>query len=116
MCDRYPQRQIMGFNDGPLLDPWTRSPSGLLRALARWESIPYRWAEAQPPRLVIKLHVSPRVAVDRKPGMCTEEIERRLKALARLQYPAGTRVVDVDADRSQEAVLLDCKGRVWETL
>jgi len=116
VCDRYPQRQIMGFNDGPLLDPWTRSASGVLRALARWESIPYRWAEAQPPRLVIKLHVSPRVAVDRKPGMRTEEIERRREALARLQYPDPTRVVDVDADRSRETVLLDCKRRIWETL
>jgi thymidylate kinase len=116
VCDRYPQHQIMGFNDGPLLDRWSRSPSGLLRALARWESIPYRWAEAQPPRLVIKLHVSPEVAVVRKPGMRPDEIQRRNGALASLRYPAGTRVVELDADRPWEAVLLDCKSRVWEIL
>jgi thymidylate kinase len=116
VCDRYPQQQIMGFNDGPLLDPWTRSASGVLRALARWESVPYRRAEERPPQLVIKLQVSPRVAVERKPEMRPEEIERRLAALASLRYPAGTRVADVDANRRPEAVLLDCKAGIWETL
>ena len=116
VCDRYPQRQIMGFNDGPLLDAWTGSRSAVLRALARWEAVPYRRAEAHPPQLVIKLRVSPAVAVGRRPEMRTEEIERRLAALASLRYPAGTRVADVDANQSAEAVLLECKARVWELL
>jgi thymidylate kinase len=116
VCDRFPQNQVMGFNDGPLLHRWSRSSSGLLRALARWESAPYRWAEAHPPQLVIKLHVSPEVAVARKPEMRVEEIQRRIGALVSLRYPAGTRVVDLDADRRWEAVLLDCKMRVWESL
>jgi hypothetical protein len=116
VCDRFPQNQVMGFNDGPLLHRWSRSSSGLLRALARWESAPYRWAEAHPPQLVIKLHVSPEVAVARKPEMHVEEIQRRIGALVSLRYPAGTRVVDLDADRRWEAVLLDCKMRVWESL
>ncbi len=114
--DRYPQHQVMGFNDGPLLNAWTRSPSGLRRALADWESRPYRWAEARPPQLVIKLRVSPEVAVVRKPGMRAEEIQRRLGALASLRYPAETRVVEVDADRPWEEVLLECKRRIWEIL
>jgi len=116
VCDRYPQNQVMGFNDGPLLHGWSRSASGLRRALARWESAPYRWADAHPPRLVIKLHVSPEVAVVRKPGMRAEEIQRRIGALVSLRYATGTRVVDLDADRPWEAVLLDCKTRVWEIL
>jgi len=114
--DRYPQHQVMGFNDGPLLNGWSRSASGLRRALARWESLPYRWAEAHPPQLVIKLRVSPEVAVVRKPGMHAEEIRRRLGALASLRYPAETRVVEVDADRPWEEVLIECKRRVWEIL
>jgi hypothetical protein len=114
--DRYPQHQVMGFNDGPLLSAWTGSSSGLRRALATWESRPYRWAESRPPQLVIKLRVSPEVAVVRKPGMRAEEIQRRLGALASLRYPAETRVVEVDADRPWEEVLLECKRRVWEIL
>jgi hypothetical protein len=58
ICDRFPQDQVMGFNDGPLLSHWLNHRSGLLRALARWERIPYRSARLYPPDLVIKLHVT----------------------------------------------------------
>jgi len=116
LCDRFPQNQVMGFNDGPLLQRWSRSPSRLLRALAEWEATPYRWADAHPPRLVIKLFVSPDVAVARKPEMRAGEIERRLGALVSLRFPAGTWVAEVDADRPWEAVLLDCQRKVWEIL
>jgi hypothetical protein len=116
VCDRYPQNQVLGFNDGPLLGRWSRSPSWLPRALARWESTPYRWAETRPPQLVIKLFVSPTVAIVRKPGMHAEEIERRLRALGSLRFPPQTRVLEVDADRPWEAVLLDCQRKLWEIL
>ncbi len=116
VCDRYPQDQVTGFNDGPLLDHWRGSGSRLLRALARWESAPYRRAMANPPELVIKLHVSVPVARLRKPGMDEDELQRRRAALVRLRFPAATRVVDVDADRPWEAVLLECKQEVWRSL
>jgi hypothetical protein len=116
VCDRYPQNQVMGFNDGPLLAAWSRSRSRLLRALAAWESVPYRRAEADPPRLVVKLRVSPEVAIRRKPDMRPEEIARRSAALERFRYPAGTRVVELSGDRPWEAVLLDAQRAVWEVL
>ena len=34
ICDRYPQTQFPGQNDGPLLWPWLSSPSPIRRALA----------------------------------------------------------------------------------
>jgi len=52
LCDRYPQNQVMGFNDGRLLHLWSGHRTRLLRAMARWESIPYRWAEADPPEVL----------------------------------------------------------------
>jgi len=116
VCDRYPQNQVMGFNDGPLLHRWSDHRSRLLRALARWESIPYRWAEADPPDLVIKLRVSPEVARQRKPDMHPAEIQRRIRAVASLRYPARTRVVEVDSDRTWDEVLLEAKRHVWEAL
>jgi len=36
LTDRYPQAQIAGFNDGPLLAHWADHPSGWRRRLARW--------------------------------------------------------------------------------
>jgi len=116
VCDRYPQNQVMGFNDGPLLAVWSRSPSRLLRALAAWESIPYVRAETDPPRLVVKLRVSPEVAIRRKPDMHPEEIVRRNAALERFRYPAGTRVVELSGDRPWESVLLEAQRAVWAVL
>jgi thymidylate kinase len=69
VCDRYPQNQIMGFADGPLLDRWQYARSPWLRMLARWEATPYAWAQAHAPDLVLKLRVTPGVAVRRKPEM-----------------------------------------------
>ncbi|HXV62817.1 MAG TPA: hypothetical protein VEK15_19115, partial [Vicinamibacteria bacterium] len=47
LCDRYPQNQVLGFNDGPLLSEWRTHPSRILRSLAKWEATPYEWAEEQ---------------------------------------------------------------------
>ena len=116
LCDRFPQSQVAGLNDGPLLERWRTSRSRWRRALARWEGVPYRWAEAQPPDLVLKLHVSPEVARSRKPDMDLEELERREATVEGLRYPAGTRVVDLDARRPWPAVLLDARRQVWSML
>ncbi len=116
LYDRYPQAQTMGFNDGPLLDGWRHARSAWRRALARWEGSPYRWAEANPPELVIKLHVSPEVARARKAEIEAREAARREATISRLRYPAGVRVVDLDANRPLDAVLLDSKRAIWKVL
>jgi hypothetical protein len=41
ICDRYPQGQIMGLGDGPLLGHWSQHPWGWLQAAARWELSAY---------------------------------------------------------------------------
>ena len=46
VCDRFPQSQVLGFNDGPLLTPWLESPSALRRRLARYELGVYQSAHA----------------------------------------------------------------------
>ena len=116
IADRYPQNQIMGFNDGPLLSGWRGSPSGMLARAGRWESIPYVWAETNPPDIVFKLHVSPQVALSRKPDMEIEEIVRRTQAVAGLRFGPLTHIVDIDADRPLDEVLLEIKRRIWERL
>ena len=115
ICDRYPQNQIMGFNDGPLLNGWRHAGRRMRRAAGRWEAVPYQRAEAHPPDLVIKLHVSPDIARARKPEMQLDEIRRRERAVTSLRFPAST-VVDIDADRPWDEVLLEIKRRVWENL
>ncbi len=112
--DRYPQNQIMGFNDGPLLDHLSDSSSRLLRFLARRERAVYHSAAERPPELVIKLDVSPEVARERKPEMSIEQFEKRAAAVESLTF--DTNVVVVDAEQSLEDVLLEVKQHVWNQL
>jgi thymidylate kinase len=116
LCDRYPQSTVRGFNDGPLLTPWLESPRALLRRLARWELSVYESARALAPDLVIKLDVSPKVAVQRKPEMAAEECARRRAAVSALEWGGRGRVVTVDAEQPLERVIAEVKRAVWAEL
>lgn len=116
ICDRYPQAQIHGFTDGPLLSEWRTSTSRWRRALAAWELATYRLADVMAPDLVIKLHVSPHVAVQRKPDAAQQPLVRRIEAIRDLAYPPQTRVVDIDADQPLDEVVRRVKAAVWECL
>lgn len=115
ICDRYPQNQVMGFNDGPLLNAWEKHSSRLLRAIARWEGAPYREAEVYPPDLVVKLNLTAQVAVRRKPEMSLEECRRRIAVIEGLAYPAATRTIMLDATEPLEKVLLNLKNSIWDS-
>jgi thymidylate kinase len=116
LCDRYPQSTVRGFNDGPLLTPWLESPRALLRRLARYELGVYESARALAPELVIKLDVSPKVAVQRKPDMLPEECARRRAAVAALEWGERCRVTTIDAEQPLERVLAELKRTIWAEL
>jgi thymidylate kinase len=115
ICDRYPQSQIAGFTDGPLLSYWDDDPSPVLRYAARWEAKHYRAASTMPPDLVVKLHVSQEMALQRKPEMVAERLPRRIEAIRELAFPASV-VLDIDADQPLEDVLRQVKETVWAAL
>lgn len=112
--DRYPQNQIMGFNDGPLLDHLSESSSRLLRYLAGRERDVYRSAEEHPPDLVIVLDVSPETANERKPEMPIEQFERRKAAIDDLEFDTERRVIN--AEQPLDEVIREVKELVWEQL
>ncbi|MEO8243763.1 MAG: hypothetical protein ABI832_15790 [bacterium] len=116
ICDRFAQSQIEGFNDGRLLGKLSQSNWRFLRALAAWEARPYHDALLDPPDLVIKLVASPDVALSRRPEMTADEIERRIAAVRSLRFPDQTRVLEIDADQSLEAVNLAVRRQIWELL
>lgn len=115
VTDRFPQNQIMGFNDGPLLDKWRYSDSRIKRWLSRWERIPYQWAEAHPPDLVIRLQVDSDTALERKPEMTLESVEQRVAAIESLEF-ADSQVVEVDATAAMDEVEREIKRAVWEAI
>jgi thymidylate kinase len=116
LADRYPQSQIAGFNDGPLLSQFIHHRNGLLRWIARHEATPYRWAEEFPPDVVIKLDVSPETALQRKPDMKLREIIRRINAIRDLSYAFPVSVAAVDANRPLATVRAEVCRIVWNNI
>jgi len=116
VCDRFPQSQVLGFNDGPLLSPWLESPSALRRRLARYELGVYQSATRLAPDLALKLDISPKVAVQRKPDMALEECARRRAAVAALDWGPRCRHLVIDAEQPLETVLLEVKRAIWAAL
>jgi hypothetical protein len=111
LTDRYPQDQIIGFNDGPLLTRLAAAP----RLLRQFESAVYGLARRLPPDLVIKLVVTPETAARREPQMYLAVIRERVAALQRLQFP-GARVVCVDAERPLPEVIRSIKREIWQLI
>lgn len=112
LADRYPQVQVAGFTDGPLLHHLAARRPATLRALARLEAVPYRWAARHPPDVVVKLVVTRDTAIRRKPETGTEQVERRIAAIQSLAFPGAT-VVEIDADQPLGDVLRDVERVVW---
>lgn len=111
LTDRYPQSQIIGFNDGPLLARLTAVPDWL----RRFEGAAYTLAHRLPPDLVIKLVVTPETAARREPKMDPEVIRERIAALQRLEF-AGARVVCVDAEQPLAEVIRAVKQEIWRLI
>jgi hypothetical protein len=113
VCDRLPQNQVMGFNDGPLLARWSNHRAWLPRSLARWEATAYERCSTHPPDIVVKLTVSPEVAMARKPDTSAWEVRRRVEAVRQLRFPSTVQVVEIDAEAPLAAVCLAVKRMIW---
>jgi len=116
LSDRLPQSQFPGWNDGPRLTRWLEAGSWLRRIAARWEQAAFALAELSPPDLVVKLQVSPEVASRRKPETPQEQLRTGIDMVRRLQFPATTRVLELDAEQPLEQVILQAKRAVWESI
>jgi hypothetical protein len=111
MTDRYPQNEITGFNDGPLLTRLAWTPSWL----KEWEASAYDLAERLPPDLVIKLVASPETIASREPDMDTAVIEKRTGDLPRLAF-SGASIVAINAEQPLADVIRAAKQAIWRIL
>jgi hypothetical protein len=116
VCDRYPQAQVHGFNDGPLLAAWLESPSALRRRIARWELETYAQLARTAPDLVVKLDVTPETGMQRSPDSAPGEVERKREAVRVIDYGPACRTVEIDTLRPLPEVLLAVKQAVWAEL
>jgi hypothetical protein len=111
VTDRYPQNEIAGFNEGPLMPRLI----GIPLWLRRFEAKTYSLAARLPPDLVIKLVVPPEVCAKREPDMDPAVITQRIAAIPRLAF-SGARVVSIDAQQPLTEVIRAVKKEVWRIL
>lgn len=115
ICDRFPQNQIMGYNDGPMLTDLAHSSNPILRTMSRMEARAYEMASQTLPDVVFKLIADAEVVEARKPGLTKLEVlEQKIEGIKRLQFE-GSDVVTVDATQPLEKVLYTIKKKIWES-
>lgn len=112
LTDRYPQVEVMGYNDGPLLSRYTKSSSFILRKIAKWEVSIYKSAYINPPDLVIKLMVPTEVAIERKPEMTVSEIENKKSAVKKINLSPNS--VEIDTFREKNISFGEVMEKIWE--
>lgn len=111
ITDRFPQDEITGFNDGPLLTRLGKVPAWL----RRFETSAYALARRLPPDLVLRLDVRAETAAGREPDMAPDLIRQRIADLRRLTF-ASARVATVDAEQPLENVIRTVKQEIWKLL
>ncbi|MEI6946253.1 hypothetical protein V9K67_03565 [Paraflavisolibacter sp. H34] len=115
ICDRFPQNQIKGYNDGPLLHYLAASRNPLFRALAKWEEGVYHRAVNTPPDLLFKLIAEADVVEARKPGETSREmLVAKINGVKQMKLGAGCHVVTVDSSQPLEEVLALVKKEIWK--
>jgi thymidylate kinase len=115
VCDRFPQNQISGYNDGPLLAdclergfPWGPAARLERRLLAVFSMVV--------PDLLFKLNVSEAVAGERKADTPKAMIQKKIDAVRSLTFGPGCEIIELDADRPLEEITLAVRRQVWQRL
>lgn len=115
ICDRFPQNQFTGYNDGPLLSHWFSSGNPVLRACAKQEAKAYVRAQQGPPDLVFKLVADATVVEARKPGeTALEMLQTKIAGVQALVFAEGCQVFTIDAAQPLETVIGSIKKEIWK--
>jgi thymidylate kinase len=115
ICDRYPQNQILGYNDGPMLQSFAVSSSPLFRMMAKKEAGIYKQFEETTPDIIFKLIAEAEVVEARKPGETPLEIlKAKIEGVKQLNFPDSCEVITVNAEEPLEKVLFTIKKKIWE--
>jgi thymidylate kinase len=109
ICDRFPQKDLKGYFDGPKLQ------SAGNTWFSRLEMKQFRKLYTNGADVIFRLNISPEVASRRKPEHDCKMIEQKCNDLSKISF-GHAKVIDVDASLPYEQVLLDIKKKIWKTL
>jgi len=113
LTDRYPQSNMPGCSDGPLLSRY-REAGGFLQKIYEWELGIYKSASINPPDLAIKLVVPTEIAVARKPEMTFEEIEKKKSVVMKMDISEHS--VVIDTSRPFEITRGEVMKEIWNLI
>lgn len=113
ICDRYPQSDILGYNDGPLLYKWLSDRNIIKRNLSKWEYNIYKLASDITPDIVIRLNVSDEIAFKRKPDTPIKMIRKKIEAVNSIKFNSNTLVYDINTEGEVKTSLNKIKKIVW---
>ncbi len=94
VTDRYPQLEVPGLHDGPIVAGIARTPA--VEALQRRERALYAGMAIWVPTLVIRLNIDADTVMARKPDHDRALIEQKVATVPQLRFN-GARIVDLDA-------------------
>lgn len=110
LLDRYPQDQFDGISDGPR----QQSGQGFAWA-ARMERRLFDEAARLGPDLVLKLHITPELALLRKPDHDAAAVRRKCEIVDALTFRRAE-TVTIDAALPADQVALAAKRAIWPLL
>lgn len=113
LTDRYPQSNMPGASDGPLLSRY-QNGNGLMKRISNWEQKIYEKFSVNAPDLTIKLMVPTEVAIARKPEMTVEEIENKKSIVMSMDISEHTAVIDTS--RPFEITRGEVMKEIWELI
>jgi thymidylate kinase len=109
LCDRFPQQEIPGLNDGPNLQQVKHTWA------ARLEQHQFNQVKNSGPDLVFRLQVSPKTASERKPDHDAEQLKMKSESINKFVLPEAV-LIDIDTDQPYQQVLLNIKRTIWRYL
>lgn len=113
LTDRYPQSNMPGASDGPLLSRY-QSGKGLMKRISKWEKRVYQSFSVNPPDLTIKLMVPTDVAIARKPEMSVEEIDNKKSIVMGMNISEHTAIIDTS--RPFEITRGEVMKEIWDLI
>ena len=114
--DRFPQNQIIGSQDGPKLKNMIGSSNKLISSIGKIENKPYILAEQNTPDIIIRLQVSPEVAMKRKPSEVSINKSKDSTKLVNSIKFKKCKIIDLNADEDLEFNLKKIMNIIWSNL
>jgi|GEM_PF-2852598 thymidylate kinase len=106
ITDRYPQTQIFGYNDGPLLRDYKDSSNSILKNISEYEYNLYNLSENIYPDIVIKLITNPNILYERRKNeMTLNRIIEKQDGIKSIEFGSKTKVIEIDAGLSKEEIM-----------